>query len=204
MDLVNYMCFSSKLEDFLVQWFPPSERHPVASSGWTLNSQSGYYHSILTATDISKRKTLDERASSTSVCRPPWHRPEFLGVAGTRNTGPGMLVNRHNNCRSLRKFPASSPLPLLHGSMSSALNNPDSHWVHCFGPFPNWRRELDVTLNWNASCQVQGLQPGRLRMSVCLPRGREKMAECHLQDSARKPLNCALNKWSLGRHTLNY
>lgn len=62
-----------------------------------------------------------------------------------------------------RKFPASPPLELLHGSMSSALNNPDSHRVHCGGPVLSWRRELDATLYWNTSCRTQGPQPG------CLP-----------------------------------
>ena len=131
---------------------------------------------------------------SISVCRLPGNRAEFLWVVDTRNAGPAVLANRHNNCRSLRKFPASPPLQLLHGSMSSALNNPDSHGVHCYGPFLSWRRALDVTLNWNRSCQMQGLQPSCLRMSACLPRGREKVARCHLQDSARKPVNRALNK----------
>lgn len=32
------------------------------------------------------------------------------------------------------------------------------------------------------------------RPDVCLPSGRDKTAMCHLQDSAQKLLNCALNK----------
>lgn len=78
---------------------------------------------------------------SISVCRLPGNRAAFLWVVDTRNAGPAVLANRHNNRRSLRKFPASSPLELLHGSMSSALNNPDTvciAMVHFVAGEGNW------------------------------------------------------------------
>lgn len=98
----------------------------------------------------------------------------------TGHTGPGAWVPWCNNRQSLRKCLASSPLELSHGSTSSALNNPDSPHVCCFGPFVtgegNWTSPSAGT--WTAKCKdrSQSSETG------CLPAQRQG------QDSHVSPL----------------
>lgn len=158
--------------------------------------------SILTGMAVRRLKTLDEGVSILKVVM----EQGKVSVGNGTRTVPGALANRHNNWLSSRKFPVSLSLELSQGFMSSALNNPDSRCVYYFGLFLSWRRPLAITLSWHMNCQVWGLQSVSLCENVRACPEAKAMSRYHLplQDSVWKPLNCALNKWSLGRHTLNY
>lgn len=158
--------------------------------------------SILTGMAVRRPKTLDERVSILKVAM----EQGKVSVGNETRTVPGALANRHNNRRSSRKFPVSFSPELSRDFVSSALNNPDSHCVYYLVFFlageGHWTLPLAGT--WTAKCEGSS-QSVCVRM--CAPAQRQKAMSRYqppLQDSVWKPLNCALNKWSLGRHTLNY